>query len=316
MRILIVTPAPGRSRKGNGITAQRWARLLREIGHRVDIVQHYERQPCDLMIALHARRSHRSIKRIHDERPEIPLILALTGTDLYGDIRSNGSAKLSLDISDRLIVLQPLGISELPKKLQSKTRVIYQSVERPPGIYRPRPDAFEVAVVGHLRPVKDPLRTARAARLLPDSSDIRVLHLGKALTKSMDRAARSEELTNPRYRWLGELPRWKVMRVLARCRLLSLTSKMEGGANVVSEAAVCSVPVISSNISGSVGLLGKDYPGYFPVGDTKALAYLLNRAEDDSRFYSSLRAKCKELKTFFTPARERDAWKKLLAEIT
>jgi hypothetical protein len=29
-------------------------------------------------------------------------------------------------------------------------------------------------------------------------------------------------------------------------------------------------------------LLGRDYPGYFPVGDTEALTVLLHRAETDS----------------------------------
>jgi integrase len=45
-----------------------------------------------------------------------------------------------------------------------------------------------------------------------------------------------------------------------------------GGADAVSEAIACSVPVISSRISGSIGLLGEEYPGDFPVGDPRALS--------------------------------------------
>ena len=89
------------------------------------------------------------------------------------------------------------------------------------------------------------------------------------------------------YRWLGELSREKALRLLSRCRLLALTSEQEGGANVVSEALAASVPVLSSRIAGSVGLLGEDYPGYFPVGDTEALARLLGRAETDADFYQT-----------------------------
>ncbi|MCZ6677103.1 MAG: glycosyltransferase [Candidatus Poribacteria bacterium] len=170
-------------------------------------------------------------------------------------------------------------------------------------------------MLGHLRPVKDPLRTAMAARVLPSSSRIQVVHVGSALTEDMKKAARVEAAANPRYRWLGELPRWKALRVLARSRLLSLTSEMEGGANVISEALVCSVPIISSRISGSIGLLGEDYPGYFPVGDTQALAKLLERVETDVDFYNTLKTWCNRLKPLVDPARERQSWQDLLREL-
>ena len=95
-----------------------------------------------------------------------------------------------------------------------------------------------------------------------------------------------------------------------------LTSRMEGGANVVSEAIAASVPVISTRISGSIGLLGKDYPGYFPVGDTHALADLLCGAEEDTKFYGRLKAQCDRLAPLFDPKRERQSWAKLLREVT
>jgi glycosyltransferase involved in cell wall biosynthesis len=78
-----------------------------------------------------------------------------------------------------------------------------------------------------------------------------------------------------RYGWRGAVPRTEALAVLARSRLLALTSLQEGGANVVSEALAAGVPIVSSAIPGSIGLLGADYPGYFPVGDTEALATVL-----------------------------------------
>ena len=63
MRLLIVTPAPKGSRKGNRITADRWLRLLRELGHRVAIADEFRDQPCDVLIGLHARKSAASIWR-------------------------------------------------------------------------------------------------------------------------------------------------------------------------------------------------------------------------------------------------------------
>ena len=315
MKICLITPAPTYSRKGNRVTALRWARILRELDHRVVIAEEYQGERCDVLVALHARRSHASIVRFHHEHPELPLILALTGTDLYGDIHTDASAQESLEMADRFILLQPAGIEELSEHLRDKAKVIYQSVTAPPGQFSPKKGVFEVCVLGHLRPVKDPFRTAIAARQLPPSSRIQVVHVGGALTNDMRVGAHAEAATNPRYRWLGELPRSRALRVLARSRMLVLTSQMEGGANAVSEAIACSVPVISSQISGSIGLLGEDYPGYFPVGDTQALMDLLMRAETDAGFYEALKTWCERLKPIFDPERERQSWEHLLQNL-
>src|SRR5262249_46894209 len=164
-------------------------------------------------------------------------------------------------------------------------------------------------------PVKDPLRTAFAARLLPSSSKIKVVHLGSALDETLADEACKEMAVNPRYGWFKELPRSEAMIVLAGGRLMVLTSRLEGGANVVSEAIACSVPVISSRISGSIGMLGEEYPGYFPVGDTQALADLLYRAETDAGFYESLVSWCVRRAALVNPANERRAWQDLLREL-
>jgi putative glycosyltransferase (TIGR04348 family) len=313
--ICLITPAPAGSRAGNRVTALRWARILRGLGHRVVIEREYRGRPCDLMIALHARRSFASVDRFHRRHPDRPLLLALTGTDLYGLIRTDPLARRALEMATRLIVLQPMGASEIPAHLRARARVIYQSVRKPHGTVSPRRRVFEVCVLGHLRPVKDPFRTAEASRLLPAASRIQVVHAGAALGGEMEERARAEAKSNPRYHWVGEVPRWKALRLLARSRLLVLSSQMEGGANVVSEAIATSTPVLASRIPGSVGLLGEDYPGYFPVGDTQALADLLHRAETDRGYYRALKAWCRRLLPLVDPRRERASWQRLLREV-
>lgn len=315
MRICLVTPAPPGSRKGNRITAERWAKLLHELGHVVEVAEDYHGQRCDLLLALHAFKSHLSIRRYRDQHPGAPLVLALTGTDLYGDIHTRPEAAAALELATRLVLLQPCGSAELPPHLRAKVRVIYQSVEMPRITEPARDGVFEVCVMGHLRSVKDPFRTALAARLLPASSRVKVLHLGAALSDDMAEQARAVAAENPRYEWLGELPRSDALRVLSRCRLLSLTSALEGGANVISEAVTLGVPVVSSHISGSIGLLGDDYPGYFPFGDTHALTDLLGRAETDAAFYNLLCDRCARRQPLFEPARERQSWQELLREL-
>lgn len=90
---------------------------------------------------------------------------------------------------------------------------------------------------------------------------------------------------------------------------------MEGSANVLSEAIASSVPVVASKIPGLIGTLGKNYPGYFPVGDTRRLARLLYKTETNHPFYRRLKACGRRLLPLSSPTRERSAWRKLLNEL-
>jgi glycosyltransferase involved in cell wall biosynthesis len=136
------------------------------------------------------------------------------------------------------------------------------------------------------------------------------------MTEEMRAQAEAEMKTNPRYRWVGERPRWQVSRILSRSHLCVLSSRMEGGANSLGEAIVHSVPVLASRIGGSIGILGNNYPGYFEVGATDELARLMLRAETEPRFLNQLRGHCKRLVPIFDPAREKKAWSRLLDDLT
>src|SRR5262245_24246624 len=128
MRIGIITPAPPRSTYGNRITALRWAKMLKSLGHRVTISREYEGERLDLLLALHARRSYSSVRRFNNEHPNSPVIVALTGTDLYRDLHKSQLARKSLEIATHIVALQPKALEELKPKWRDKTRVIYQSV--------------------------------------------------------------------------------------------------------------------------------------------------------------------------------------------
>ena len=315
MRITIITPAARGSRHGNRNTASRWAGLLAELGHRVATRVTWDGAAADALIALHARRSHDSISRYAAAFPGRPLVVVLTGTDLYRDIHMSPEAQLSLQLATRLVVLQEAGLAELSAPLRSRTRVIYQSartVERP----SPLKGCFEVVVSGHLRAEKDPFRCAAALRHLPRASRIAVTHIGGAREAAMAGDARDWARREPRYRWLGELPHWKALHILARSRLLVISSRMEGGANVASEALAARVPVIASRISGNVGMLGRDYAAYYPVEDERALARLLWRAENNPEFYRLLRVQCRSRRHLVAASRERASLRRLLAELS
>src|SRR6266699_2826122 len=208
MKIALITPAGARSRSGNRHTATRWAAMLTSLGHRVRVSVRWDGRAADAMIALHARRSHASIVRFRERFPASPLVVVLTGTDLYRDMRS-----------DR------------------------------------------------------------------------------------------------RYRWLGNVPHRAALGWLSRSDLLVLSSRMEGGANVICEAAAAGVPVIASRVSGNIGMLGRGYPGYYRLADERSLARQMRRAALDPAYYARLERLTAARRPLFRPAAEREGLRRLLAEL-
>jgi len=316
VQVLIVSPAPAGSRVGNRVTALRFAGLLRRAGHRVRVRGAYEDLGEDLLIALHARKSAPAIEEARRAHPGRPIVLVLTGTDVYGDIGHAPEADRSLELADRLVILQPRAAEELPQAVRARTRLILQSAKAPPGPHTPDPEHFDVCVLAHLRAVKDPLLAARAARGLPPSSRIRIRLVGGALDESSRAEAQAELARNPRLEWLGALPRGRALQVLASSRLLVLSSRNEGGPAAVTEAIACRVPVLSTRIPATEGLLGADHPGLYPPGDEAALRELLERSEREPKFYERLRRRSLELLGSVDPAREERDLIELIAELT
>jgi len=315
MHITLITPAAPSSRAGNRTTAVRWRDILKGLGHRVDVSTRYEGENADLMVALHAWRSADSIVAFDRRFPDRPLIVAITGTDAYRFIHTHPEATMrSIRLADRLIGLHDLIAETLPPEQRHKMRVIYQSAE-PVGRREPYRRFLHVSVIGHLRDEKDPLRPAFAARELPAASRIQVHQYGKAHTPEWAALAEAEVERNPRYHWHGEIPRHRLRQVYRRTHVVVLPSVMEGGANVISEAIVAGVPIIASDIDGSVGLLGSDYPGYYPVGDAAALAESLQRLERDPAFGTELMSYGERLRPRFSPEHETEAWASLLASL-
>jgi putative glycosyltransferase (TIGR04348 family) len=313
--LCLVTPALADANNGNWRTAQRWARMLAD-DYAVRLVARWPDGPADapseLMIALHARRSAASIDAWARNFPTRPLVVVLTGTDLYRDIGCDADAQRSLVQAHRLVVLQELGCAALPAPLRDKCEVCFQSAparRSPPKTKR----HLRALMVGHLREVKSPQTFFAAARELCGRTDLFFDHIGAPLEAEFGEQAAALARDCPQYRWLGPREHAETRERIARAHVLVHPSRLEGGAHVVLEAVVSGTPVLASRVDGNVGMLGPDYAGYFPWNDAAALASLLLRCRDEPAFLALLKAQCAERAALFLPQRERSTLLRILA---
>ncbi len=318
--VQIVTPARSSANNGNWRTAQRWSGFLRD--EYAVILQAADTQVArqvgapepDVLIALHATRSHGAIRRWREVRGNKPVILILTGTDLYRDLPGNELARESLRMADRLVVLQPRALDVLPVDLRDKARVIYQSARLLPH-GATSADRLNCVFVGHLREEKDPLTAIHAWRYLPRRLPITMTMVGGALDESLARGVRAAAGKDSRIRWIGAMSHDWTLRAIQRAHVLVNSSRMEGGAHVIAEAVRSASPVLASHMPGNLGMLGRSYPGYFEVGDARGLARLLSDCFQQRRVYNELLRQSLRIRGLFSPARERGAVRRLVAQV-
>ncbi len=306
--LCLVTPALASANNGNWQTASRWARML-STDYAVSLSDRWPdgfaaREGCGAMLALHARRSAPSISAFAKAHPGRPLIVALTGTDLYRDIAVDAQAQTSLALAHRLIVLQDHAPSDVPEEYRHKVDVCFQSTASRKRLPKTKQRLRAVAV-GHLRDEKDPLTLLRAMQRLRARDDILLDHIGAPLDAALAQAAQALARAQSNYRWLGNVPHTATLARIQRAHVLVHPSVMEGGAHVVMEAVCSGTPVLASHMAGNVGMLGSDYGGYFAVGDDVALAALLMRARDDAGWLDQLKRQATARATWFAPERER-----------
>ncbi|WP_180682036.1 selenoneine biosynthesis selenosugar synthase SenB [Tepidicella baoligensis] len=323
--VCIVTPALADANNGNWQTARRWARMLGSV-YRVRLVREWpdnERLASQdgLMLALHARRSAASVAAWAQKHPDRPLVLTLTGTDLYRDIAHDPQAQHSLAVADRLVVLQEAGADQLPPGLRDRCRVVFQSSTTRQALPKTSRH-LRVVVVGHLREEKSPQTVFDIARRLRPQDGIRIDHLGHALDPALGEEAQATARACPHYRWLGGVPHTQARERIQRAHVLLHPSRMEGGAHVIMEAVTSGTAVLASNVPGNVGMLGCDYAGFFPWGDVTAACTLLRQCRDSlgehippqPSLLRHLLAQCRSRAPLFAPAAEARALQSVLAE--
>jgi putative glycosyltransferase (TIGR04348 family) len=315
-QIVIVSPALSDANNGNWQTAKRWSALLGK-QYRTRIIRQWpdaQAQSDDILLALHARRSAESVAAWHALRGSQGLVLALTGTDLYRDIHTDTQAQQSLDCASRLIVLQHLGLNELKAEHRAKAHVVLQSTTSRKAMAKTTRH-LRALMVGHLRDEKSPQTLCAAARLLQAREDIDIELIGAGLDEKLALDATNTVASCATFHWAGALNHVKTRAKIQRAHVLVHASKMEGGAHVIMEAVCSGTPVMASNIPGNRGMLGEDYAGYFPVGDARALATMLERCKDEPLFVDHLKRQCALRAPLFAPQAEQSALLQVISSL-
>src|SRR6185295_5027866 len=112
-RVTIVSPALAGANNGNWHTAARWQRFLAPVANVEVVAIGGEDGGADVLIALHARRAAASVARWRERRPDAPVVVVLTGTDLYRDLPADADARHSLECASRIVVLQEAALGRL-----------------------------------------------------------------------------------------------------------------------------------------------------------------------------------------------------------
>ena len=317
MNLLLILPPSSANSSGNLVTAKRWAEIITSFGHSVEISSNssLSNSSCDIAIFLNAYKSKNLVQRLSADSKKPVIVIAITGTDLHSTDEKLGESLENLQKADFIVAINPHSLTLLPNSLQNKSVLIYQSANVSNKHRDIRPIVRKAVILSHIRREKNPLLVDEALDLLDESLPIEVNHFGAALDTQLSTLVGRASETNPRYKWHGEIDHHKALDELVESDLLIITSRVEGAPAVVSESVAAGIPILASNISTLVGLLGDEYPGYFEVDSASSLASQINRCVTDENFYRSLKASTAELKEKFAPSTERKSWARFLSDL-
>ena len=125
-RILLACPYPLDSTRGNSVSANRILGILEELGHTILPIsgRTASEDHGDLLIALHARKSATAINAFHERHPQRPIIILLTGSDLYADLsgppENRTIVRRTLTLATQLVVAQAASMADIPIAFREK----------------------------------------------------------------------------------------------------------------------------------------------------------------------------------------------------
>ena len=164
--IKIFSPTRDKVVTGNYVTAKRYAYHLQNLGHRVFAFNELEGivnvEGVRCAFVLHAEKGSHVIKELAAKN--IPVVLVLTGTDLYRDIISTKKSKKerclrSIQLASAIIVLHENAVSDLLKVVsfpKERIFVVLQSVvgfQKRSSFFKKK-DQYKILLLSNIREEK------------------------------------------------------------------------------------------------------------------------------------------------------------------
>ena len=304
----VVVPDLGIGSAGNSVTANRYCSIFGQLGH---VATTTDTPTAPLVVALNAYRT----RHVVGELPETTtVIVVLTGTDIYRFWDQDRDAvSCTLDRADVIVGLNDLVGRSLPTKHRAKLTCIKEgalALSTEPT--RPTSPPLHAICVGHLRDEKAPELIADALDRLDPNCDVVVDHYGAAHSESWAQWARDTSERIEQYQWHREVSRSRLDEIYAGADLLINTSKMEGGANVISEAVMAGLPILATAIDGNAGVLGTSYPGLFTPDDPYELADRLAALASNPEALEQITLSSRLLQPELSIKQETARWREVL----
>lgn len=333
--VRIVTPFGAASGMGNWRTASRYAQMLRAGGLNATVFEAAQMDDAlaesgqrTVAIVLNAARSSESVAAFAEAG--IPVMVVITGTDLYGVLRPEHAetdgyqaAEHAMRSAAVILTLQREAQQEIKQRWPDLADRVFELVQTSPPRKPLSPQitaqtkTVRFLIAAHIREEKDP-RSAFLAfhQAFPDGwasradgsrVPVRLIHVGGYQDKRLAQELLLLASQYPGILLEGPLTHAETMRQMTHVHCLIQPSLSEGGALVVAEAVACGLPVMASNIPAHRAQLGPDFPALFEAGDVDALAKLFQRFVGDETLVQAIRRDQAVLAAkLAAPAQERD----------
>ena len=334
-RVVLVSPVPIDSPRGNAITVARIAQGLRARGLDVGVQCTDDHGPAEpplgpppaLVHAFHAYRAG-PLGLALARSCRAPLVITLTGTDVSDDVRNSerghvvreallGAAAITAfhdSIAAEIAAVLPA--------VASRIAVVPQSVSFPPasagGDGTPVHGDPCLLFPAGIRPVKRPLLPlASLDGLLHTHPGLRLWYAGPSLdpqeTERLERALRGR----PWARYLGPIPHAAMPSLLEAADIVLNCSLSEGGmANAVLEAFAFGRAVVASDIPGNRSLVENGVTGLLFRSDTDLAGGVEKLATDPALRRRLGEAGRRLVESRFTLARETGGYLEVYARVT
>ena len=334
-RVVLVSPVPIDSPRGNAITVARIAHGLRAHGLDVCVkgtddpalAEPATGTPPALVHAFHAYRAGpRSLALARSRRA--PLVITLTGTDVSDDLHDSVRGRVVRETllgATAITAFHDSIASEIAAALPavaSRLAVVPQSVS-----LLPASDGGSGAVVhgdpcllfpAGIRPVKRALLPlAPLDSLLPKHPGLRLWYAGPSLDQRETERLEQALSDRPWARYLGPLPHSAMPALLEAADIVLNCSLSEGGmANAVLEAFAFGRAVLASDIPGNRSLVEDGVTGLLFRSETE-LGRGVERLATDPVLRRRLGDAGRRLvESRFTPARETEGYLEVYARVT